>query len=155
MLCTVQNHASHIRPTSILPFSAWSWCLVGTTATESSRNFNSCYDSPQFFLSLSYTVIPSVPAPPYPTPIQPAVAPAARPVTPAARPLSPMQVDPTNVPLLPTAEVTPAYLLQSLPSPPTIAICQPPLAISTQPSRRQYHAFYQLEPISSERAVLR
>ena len=65
-----------------------------------------------------------------------------------------MQVDPANVPLPPTAEVTPAHPLQPLPSPPTVAIRQPPLAISTQPSRRQHHAFYQLQPISPERAAL-
>ena len=66
-----------------------------------------------------------------------------------------MQVDPADVPLPPTAEVTPAHMLQRLPSPPTIAIRQPPLAISTEPSRRQSHAFYQQQPISPERAALR
>ena len=113
-----------------------------------------CYDPPQFFSSPSFTVTPSIPAS---STTQPTVAPAAQPVapaTPAVRPPSPMQVDPANVPLPPTAEVTPAHSLQQLPSPPTIAICQPPLAISTQPSRRQYHAFYQSEPISPECAVL-
>ena len=114
-----------------------------------------CYDPPQFFSSPSFTVTPSIPAP---SATQPTVAPAARPATPVApavRPPSPMQVDPVNVPLPPIAEVTPAHSLQQLPSPPTIAICQPPPVISTQPSRRQHHAFYQSEPISPERAALR
>ena len=66
-----------------------------------------------------------------------------------------MQVDPANVPLPPTTEVTPAHALQRLPSPPAIAICQPPLTISTEPSRQQSHAFYQQQPISPERAMLR
>ena len=52
------------------------------------------------------------------------------------------------------SQVTPAHMLQRLPSPPTIAIHQPPLAISTEPSRRQSHAFYQSEPISPECAAL-
>ena len=65
-----------------------------------------------------------------------------------------MQVDPADVPLPPTAEVTPAHTLQRLPSPPTIAIRQPPLAISTEPSRQQSHAFYQQQPISPEHAAL-
>ena len=93
-----------------------------------------CYDPPQFFSSPSFTVTTSIPAP---SATQPTVAPAARPATPTApaiRPPLPMQVDPANVPLPPTAEVTPAHALQRLPSPPTLAIRQSPLAISTQPS---------------------
>ena len=99
-----------------------------------------CYDPPQYFSSPSYTAttapIPSLilPTPPAPPATLPAVAPAARPatpLTPAARPPSPMQVDPANVPLPPSDDATPAHALQRLPSPPTIAIRQPPLAIST------------------------
>ena len=85
----------------------------------------SCYDPPQFFSSPSYTITPPAPMPPHPLATQLTVAPATQPVTPATpavRPPSPMQVDPANVPLLPTAEDTPAHALQRLPSPPTIAI---------------------------------
>ena len=86
--------------------------------------FGYCYDPPPFFSFPSFAVTPSIPAP---SATQPTTAPAVRPP-------SPMQVDPANVPLPPTAEVTPAHTLQRLPSPPIIAIRQPPLAISTQPS---------------------
>ena len=75
-----------------------------------------CYDPPQFFSSPSFTVTPSIPAP---SATQPTVAPAARPATPVApaiRPPSPMQVDPANVPLPPTAEVTPAHALRDYPA---------------------------------------
>jgi hypothetical protein len=44
MLRTIQYHASHIQPTSILPFSAWLWHLAGTTATQSSRSSDSDID---------------------------------------------------------------------------------------------------------------
>ena len=89
-----------------------------------------CYDPPQFFSSPSFTVTPSIPAP---LTTQPTVTLAAQPdapATPAVRLPLPMQVDPANVPLLPTAEVTPAHSLQPLPSPPTIALRQPPLVSS-------------------------
>ena len=43
-LRTIQNHASRIQPTSILPFSAWSRRLAGITATQSSRSSDSASD---------------------------------------------------------------------------------------------------------------
>ena len=116
-----------------------------------------CYDPPQLFFTPSRPSPPSstltLPAPPVPQmpsapqPFQPL------PIQPATTPGSPMQVDPVNVPLLPTTERTPDDQLW-LPSDAS-TLYQPPLVIHMQPPGQQHHSqALRGEPISPECSVL-